>query len=241
MIQSVLHGSPSEPPAKILARGSTSSVGVESMWTYLVGGADGVASCSFAGLLLLVAVLKVRDRQGITAVLAGYGAIPAPLAAPLAVLLPVAEFVLGIGIVFPGVHRLASVALAAFFAGTALVVGASLAMRQVPATCGCFGVEPTRPPSWRLVWRNALMAGIATAIALLGRNTVDWGYTAAMFIVVVPPVVALMLGGRLASVWWLARDAGGNGPAGRLRQSALRPSQAANRWEGSAMGAGMEE
>lgn len=92
---------------------------------------------------------------------AGALGVPAALARPV----PVAEVLLGAGLVVGVARRpLAWVALALLLAFTA-VVAAALARGRRPV-CACFGAWSTRPIGGATVARNAVLAALALVAAL---------------------------------------------------------------------------
>jgi uncharacterized membrane protein YphA (DoxX/SURF4 family) len=121
------------------------------------------------GALLVVAgVLKAHDGPIGTAItIAGYRILPQPAVAPLGIVLPYFEIMLG-AYLFAGLFtRVAGWVAAAQFAAFAVAVG-SLVVRKIPADCGCFGSSVPVPPSWWHVAFDVLLAVAAGAIALRG-------------------------------------------------------------------------
>lgn len=116
-------------------------------------------------LLLAAGILKAHDGPAATATsIAGYRVLPPNIVAPLGVVLPYIEIVLG-GYLFAGLFTriiaiLASVQFIVFSGAVA-----SLVVRRLPADCGCFGSSVPTPPSWGHVAADIVLAAAAAAIA----------------------------------------------------------------------------
>jgi len=121
---------------------------------------------ALGALLVVAGVLKAHDGPIGTAVtIAGYRILPQPLVAPLGVVLPYFEIMLGAYLIAGLFSRIAGWIAAGQFAIFAVAV-ASLVIRQIPADCGCFGSSLPVPPSWGHVAFDVLLALAAGAIAL---------------------------------------------------------------------------
>jgi peroxiredoxin/uncharacterized membrane protein YphA (DoxX/SURF4 family) len=104
-------------------------------------------------------VAKLVDRSGSRQAIIDFG-LPAPLANPLAILLPVAEFVIA--------GALASAAAAWWGALGALallsvfIVGISINLaRGRKPECHCFGQLHSAPAGWKTLARNGVLAAVA--------------------------------------------------------------------------------
>ncbi|MBV8602786.1 MAG: DoxX family membrane protein [Candidatus Eremiobacteraeota bacterium] len=117
------------------------------------------------GLLLVAGALKIGHFDALASTIASYR-IPflAPqLIAPLSVAIPLAEVVMG-AYVLIGLYTRTAAALAAAEFGIFAAAIASVVLRGIPASCGCFGPGDTRPASWEEVARDLALAAVAAFI-----------------------------------------------------------------------------
>jgi uncharacterized membrane protein YphA (DoxX/SURF4 family) len=121
---------------------------------------------ALGGLLVVAGALKAHDGPISTAVsIAGYRILPQQLVAPLGIVLPYFEIMLGAYLLAGLFSRIAGWIAALQFAVFAVAVG-SLVVRKIPADCGCFGSSVPTPPSWGHVGFDVLLVLGACAIAL---------------------------------------------------------------------------
>lgn len=121
------------------------------------------------GLALLFAaavVHKLRDRAGFTAVLQSYGLLPAGLIPSVGVLMPVLELVCASGLLLPSSRASAALLAVALLAVYAAVMALSLRQGRRIADCGCQFGEQQQVVSAPLVWRNLLLAVLASSLLL---------------------------------------------------------------------------
>ena len=118
------------------------------------------------GVMLIVAgVLKAHDGAAVTAsTIAAYRILPPAIVAPLGLFLPYFEMGLGGYLLFGLFTRTAAMIAAAQFGVFAIAV-ASLVIRRIPASCGCFGAGQNVPPSWGHVAFDVLLAALSLVIA----------------------------------------------------------------------------
>ena len=121
------------------------------------------------GLVFGVAgVAKLRDLAGTRQGVKDFG-VPAPLAAPVGVLLPITELIVALALIPRGTAWWgalgALVLLAAFI--TAIVV--NLARGKKP-DCRCFGQVHSTPVGWVTLVRNGVLAAVAALIMWQGRD-----------------------------------------------------------------------
>jgi thiol-disulfide isomerase/thioredoxin/uncharacterized membrane protein YphA (DoxX/SURF4 family) len=127
----------------------------------------------FATLRLLLAlvftvsaVMKLADREGFQKALASF-AVPERLRAPAAVLIPVLELLVGIGLL-PAVSAWpAAISALGLLLVFTVAVLANLARGRRP-DCHCFGQFSSAPVSWRTVLRNGVLMAAAAAIVVGG-------------------------------------------------------------------------
>lgn len=118
---------------------------------------------------------KVSDRGRFTASLEAYALLPAPLVAPSALLLPVLEGALAVGLLHTPARQpvaIASMALLTLYTG-AIVVNLARGRREID--CGCFATSSRTPLSPWLVARNLVLIGAAgLLVAPVRARTLVW-------------------------------------------------------------------
>jgi uncharacterized membrane protein YphA (DoxX/SURF4 family) len=114
------------------------------------------------GTLLAAGILKIGHFGALAGTIASYR-IPflAPsVIAPTSVAIPLIEVLLGVYLLIGLYTRVMSALALCEFAIFAAAV-ASVVMRGIPASCGCFGPGDTRPASWVEVARDLGLAALA--------------------------------------------------------------------------------
>jgi len=118
------------------------------------------------GLLLIVTgALKIGHAAELAAAIAGFRLLPPEVTAPLALILPFFEILLGIYLVLGLFTRVAAYVASASFVIYAFAI-ASAVVRHIPANCGCFGPHDQAVADWPHVAFDITLALIAAAIAL---------------------------------------------------------------------------
>lgn len=134
--------------------------------------ADPIAVGAIVGALALVmfaaAWHKFSEPEEFVGALAAYRMLPDPAVWPVARLLPVAETLLGIGILVPLTRHPALLGLAALVLMYAAAMGINLVRGRRSIDCGCGGAA--HPLSWGLVGRNLVLAAAAI---LASRPTLE--------------------------------------------------------------------
>jgi thiol-disulfide isomerase/thioredoxin len=170
-----------------------------------------MAALLLIGRLLLAlvfavaSVAKLADRPGSRQAALDFG-VPAALATPLAILLPLTELAVAAALV-PTPTALwgalaALVLLLLFIAG----IGVNLARGRKP-DCHCFGQLHSAPAGWKTLIRNGVLAALAGFLVWQGWNG-DVGPSAVGWIGGLSPIQLLGLVGVLAVVallaaqWW---------------------------------------
>src|SRR5208283_1003017 len=116
-------------------------------------------------LLISTGALKAGHPEALASAIAGFRLLPPGVVAPLAVILPYFEFLLGLYLVAGLFTRVAGwVATAQFVLYAAAI--ASAVVRGIPANCGCFGPGDAAVADWPHVAFDLALAGIALFIAL---------------------------------------------------------------------------
>jgi peroxiredoxin len=131
-----------------------------------------------AAVFVVAGIAKLADREGSRRAVADFG-VPAVLAAPLAILLPLAELAVAAALIptatafWGGVGALALLLL--FVVG----IGANLARGHKP-DCHCFGQLHSAPAGWTTLARNGVLAAVAAFLVLrglegdVGPSVVGW-------------------------------------------------------------------
>src|SRR5918998_3948334 len=121
-----------------------------------------------AAVFVVAGVANLADRRGSRQAIIDFG-VPAGLASPLGILLPLAELVCAVALIpsatawWGAVGTLTLVLL--FVAG----IGINLARGRKPA-CHCFGQLHSAPAGWSTLARNAVLAAPAAFIVWQGRE-----------------------------------------------------------------------
>ena len=157
-----------------------------------------------AAVFLVAGVAKLADREGSRQAVVGFG-VPTPLAAPLGILLPLAEIAVAAALIptataFWG--ALGALALLLLFVAG---IGASLARGRRP-DCHCFGQLHSAPAGWSTLARNGVLAGVAVLLVWrglegeMGLNVIGWigALSASQPLILASEMVVLAL---LAAQW----------------------------------------
>src|SRR5947209_1607864 len=126
-----------------------------------------------AVVFLVAGLAKLADLAGSRQALRDFG-VPARLANPFGVLLPLAELAVVVALLLPisawwgGLGSL--ILLLLFVAG----IGYNLAQGRQP-DCHCFGQLHSAPAGWPTLMRNLVLAAVAAVILVLGRITPQLG------------------------------------------------------------------
>ena len=121
-----------------------------------------IARLIVGGTLLAAGILKIGHFDALASTIASYRIPFLALAviAPISVAIPLIEVLLGAYILIGLYTRVMSaLALCEFVVFAAAV--ASVVMRGISASCGCFGPGDTRPASWVEVARDLGLAALA--------------------------------------------------------------------------------
>ena len=131
-----------------------------------------------AAVFVVAGVAKLADREGSRRAVADFG-VPAALATPLSILLPLAELAVAVTLIptatafWGGVGALALLLL--FVAG----IGANLARGHKP-DCHCFGQLHSAPAGWTTLARNGVLAAVAAFLVWgglegdVGPSLIGW-------------------------------------------------------------------
>jgi uncharacterized membrane protein YphA (DoxX/SURF4 family) len=123
-----------------------------------------VLRVALGGVFLAAGGLKVGHADVFASEIAGFQLLPHPLIAPLALLLPFLELMIGVYLLIGLFTR-----FAAWVAALEMVVFAaaiaSAVLRGISTACGCFGPSDHATTSWPEVGRDLGFAVIAVIIA----------------------------------------------------------------------------
>ncbi len=137
----------------------------------------GVESLVLALRVLLGAVFatagvaKLRDPEGSRNALQEFG-LPAPLARPGGVLLPLAEIAIAVALLFPPTARWGAIAAAVLLALFVAAIANAMAHGRAP-DCHCFGQVHSEPAGRSTLVRNGVLIAIAAVVAVAGSGAGD--------------------------------------------------------------------
>ncbi|MGD0967806.1 MAG: MauE/DoxX family redox-associated membrane protein [Candidatus Aquilonibacter sp.] len=124
-----------------------------------------VARLVLGGLLIWAGALKIGHPIDLASAIAGFRLLPPDLVAPLAVILPYFEVLLGLYLLAGLFTRVAAWVAAVQFVIYAAAI-ASAVVRGIPANCGCFGPGDAAVADWPHVAFDLALAALAILIAL---------------------------------------------------------------------------
>jgi thiol-disulfide isomerase/thioredoxin/uncharacterized membrane protein YphA (DoxX/SURF4 family) len=122
-----------------------------------------MARLFLAAIFLVAGVPKLVDRAGFRKALINFG-VPAWLAKPCGILLPLAEIAVAAGFLSAGLAWFASLAALVLLCAFILGISVNLARGRTPE-CHCFGQLHSAPAGWSTVGRNAALACAAAFLA----------------------------------------------------------------------------
>jgi peroxiredoxin len=173
----------------------------------------------FARLLLCVVFLiaglaKLADLAGSRLALRDFG-VPAVLANPFGVLLPLAELTVALALMLTVLAWWGALGALALLLLFVVGIGYNLARGRQP-DCHCFGQLHSAPAGWSTLMRNLVLAALAGLVVAFGRSTsgpglLDW--LAALSVsqriaLVVGVVVLALLIGQGWLLWHILRQQG---------------------------------
>jgi uncharacterized membrane protein YphA (DoxX/SURF4 family) len=117
------------------------------------------------GLVFLAAgALKIGHAEFFASEIAGFQLLPHPLIAPLALLLPFLELMIGVYLILGLFTRFAAWFAAAEMAIFSAAI-ASAVLRGISTSCGCFGPGDKATTSWPEVGRDLGFTLLAVIVA----------------------------------------------------------------------------
>jgi putative oxidoreductase len=123
-----------------------------------------LARVLLGALLIWAGGLKIGHPEALAGAIAGFRLLPPGLVAPLAVILPFFEGLLGLYLLLGLFTRIAAGLAAAQFLIYAAAI-ASAVLRGIPANCGCFGPGDVAVADWPHVAFDLALAAVALFIA----------------------------------------------------------------------------
>lgn len=131
-----------------------------------------IAALLLAGVLVVAGGAKLFDLAGTRRSVSELG-LPSRLGWPIAIVLPLVELALAVGLVVTATSRAAAAATAGLFAAFAGVVGLA-AIRGRAADCGCFGQLHSSKAGYPATARSLALALLAVWIAATPAGRVGW-------------------------------------------------------------------
>lgn len=136
-----------------------------------------LARLVLAAVFLVAGIAKLADLAGSRQAMRDFG-VPSKLATPLGTLLPLAELVVAVALLFPATAwwgAVGALVLLLMFVGG---IGYNLARGRQPE-CHCFGQLHSAPAGWPTLIRNLVLAAVAGVVVIFGGSTpelsvVDW-------------------------------------------------------------------
>lgn len=113
---------------------------------------------------------KIGHATDFAAQIAGFRILPEPAIAPLALMLPFLELLLG-GYLIVGLFTRAAAWIAAALLLTFDAAIASAVVRGMSVSCGCFGPQDKSVTTWAEVARDAVFVVLAVIVALRAPGT----------------------------------------------------------------------
>ncbi|MGC2130289.1 MAG: MauE/DoxX family redox-associated membrane protein [Candidatus Aquilonibacter sp.] len=123
-----------------------------------------LARVLLGALLVWAGAAKIGHSEALAGAIAGFRLLPPSLVAPLAVILPFFEVLLGLYLIAGLFTRIAAAVAGAQFLIYAAAI-ASAVLRGIPANCGCFGPGDAAVADWPHVGFDLALAAIALFIA----------------------------------------------------------------------------
>ena len=190
-----------------------------------------------AAVFVVAGVAKLADREGSRRAVTDFG-VPAALAAPLGILLPLAELAVAAALIPTSTAFWGAAGALALLLLFVVGIGANLARGHKP-DCHCFGQLHSAPAGWATLARNGVLAAVAAFLVWRGLEG-EVGPSLVGWIGALSTVGQLVLAGGMVLLalvvaqWFflygwlrqngrlLARLGGGGGDASRCGPGALR-------------------
>ncbi|MGH2531769.1 MAG: redoxin domain-containing protein [Thermomicrobiales bacterium] len=173
-----------------------------------------LARLVLAAVFVVAGVAKLADLSGSKKALEGFG-LPARLAMPGSILLPLVEIVVGVLLLPRDTARWAAIGALALLLVFVAAIGYNLARGRTP-DCHCFGQLHSEPAGWSTLLRNGVLAAVAGLLIAggwgdPGPSTVAWIGDLSTSERVLGAVAALALVGLIAEGWLVVHLLSQNG------------------------------
>jgi putative oxidoreductase len=124
-----------------------------------------VLRVAIGGIFIVAGASKVGNAAQFAAQIAGFRLLPEGVIAPLAVMLPYWEILLGVLVILGLFTRVAAWIAVLLLALFDLAI-ASAVVRGMSVSCGCFGPNDATVTTWAEVARDAVFVALALIVAL---------------------------------------------------------------------------
>jgi thiol-disulfide isomerase/thioredoxin/uncharacterized membrane protein YphA (DoxX/SURF4 family) len=165
-----------------------------------------IARLVLAAVFILAGVAKLSDLKGSRKAIIEFG-LPAVVASPLALLLPLAEIGVGAALIPASSAWWGAVGALGLLLSFVVGISINLARGNKP-NCHCFGQLHSAPAGWKTLARNGVLAAVAGFVVWAGREGGGAGPSAVGWLGALPGAQLLsLLGGvlalsLLAGQWW---------------------------------------
>ncbi len=163
-----------------------------------------IARLLLALVFAVAAVAKLTDRAGSRQAISDFG-LPAALATPLGILLPLAELAVAAALIPTSTAWWGAIGALALLLLFVTGIAVNLARGHKP-DCHCFGQLHSAPAGWKTLARNGVLAAVAGFVVWQGRegagpSAMSWlaGLSTSQFVALIVDLVVL---GVVAAQWW---------------------------------------
>ncbi len=164
-----------------------------------------IARLLLALVFAVAAVTKLADRVGSRQAIADFG-LPAALATPLGILLPLAELAVAAALIPTSTAWWGAIGALALLLLFVTGIAVNLARGHKP-DCHCFGQLHSAPAGWKTLARNGILAAVAGFVVWqgyhggAGPSAVSWlaGLSTSQFVALIVGLVVLSV---VAAQWW---------------------------------------
>lgn len=133
-------------------------------------------SLAFALLFALSAMHKLRSVSRFEAVLDSYRLVPQSILAVVAMVVPIMELALAIGLLIPQLRIAAALAASSLLLAYAIAMAVNILRGNVLLDCGCSFGSARQGVSWGLVWRNLLLSVLPLQLLIIPVDRLINGY-----------------------------------------------------------------
>ena len=164
-----------------------------------------VARLLLAVVFAVAGVAKLTDRAGSQRALTDFG-VPTSLAAPLGLLLPLAEFAVAVALIPTATAWWGALGALALLLLFIVAISINLARGRKP-DCRCFGQLHSAPVGWKTLVRNGLLGVVAAFVVWRGYDGTGPSVVGGVGDLSIPWLLGLLfglvvLGLLLGAQWW---------------------------------------